>query len=137
MWSSESSDRLFWSDAAKMLLVGLIKKYPNSIRDVRGSRKDFDKEKHEAWDLIFKDLLEYGMPSTTLDRVKSIWSKIKSQAVDAHKQWKRNQKTNPMTKVQKAVIDVIELMNKESQHLMPMVRSIRIFLLTIGEFSKN
>lgn len=134
MWNSQGSDKLFWSEGAKMLLVDLITKYPDSIRDVRGSRKDFDKQKRDAWDLIFNDLLNHGMPSTTLTRVKSIWFKIKGQAIDAQKKWKHNEKTNPMTNNQKAIIDLIELINKESQHLMPMVR---IFLLTTGEFSEN
>lgn len=137
MWNSEGTDKLFWSDAAKMLLVGLIKKYPDSIRDVRGNRKDLDKVKRDAWNLIFNDLLDYGMPPTTLDRVRYIWGRMKTQAVNAQNKWKRNQKNNPMTKVQIAVIDLIDFMNKESQHLMPLVSNIRIFLLIFGAFSKN
>lgn len=125
MWNSEcSSDRLFWSDGAKMLLVGLIKKHPDAIRDVRGNRRDLDRARRDAWDLIFNDLLDYGMPSTTLDKVRNIWARMKTQAVDAQKKCKRNKKANEMTKLQKAVIDLIENMNKECQHLMPVVSNI-------------
>lgn len=134
MWKSESSsDRLYWSDAAKMLLVGLMKKHPDAIRDVRGKGRDLDRAKRDAWDLIFNNLLDYGMPSTALVKVRYIWGKMKTQAMDAQKNWKRNKKAKKITKLQKAVIDLIENMKKESQHLMPAVSNIRIFLLTNGE----
>lgn len=131
MWTTEDSDRVYWSDGAKMLLVGLIKKYPDAIRDIRGSRKDLDKEKRDAWDLIFNELLDYGMPSTTLERVKCVWSRTKAQGLDAQKKWKRNKKASQMTKLQKSVIDLLDFMNKESQHLMPLVCDIRIYYISI------
>lgn len=121
MWSRSAENKIMWSDAAKMLLVGLVKKYPASLIEVRGGYR----KKNAAWDLIINELLDYGMPSAAVEKVRVNWSKYKTKALEANKRKKRSKNAPPLSKFHLAVIDALDSSSKKDvKHLMPKVSAI-------------
>lgn len=116
MWT-QNGGNVFWSDAAKLKLVGLLKRYPDAINGDRLNPK-----KHLAWKNIYDGLIKAGMPSTSVSRIKKCWSRIhlaaKAQHADQLKRFSNRGKLVPLSTLNQTIIN---LLNDVNSNIMPKV----------------
>lgn len=120
MWTKGNDGTVFWSDPAKMLLVGLLKQNPYAISNDR-----LCPQKPAAWKKIYDELIKAGMPkSSNIERVKKCWYRLNSNAKAQHaEQMKKHQgKKIPISKLNQAIINLLNNVNSPTiQEMMPKV----------------
>lgn len=118
MWTKGNDGTVFWSDPAKMLLVGLLKQNPDAISNDRLCPR-----KPAAWKRIYDELIKAGMPkSSNIERVKKCWYRLNSNAKAQHaEQMKKCQeKKIPISKLNQAIINLLNNVNSPTiQEMMP------------------
>lgn len=122
MWTTTRDGNIGWTEQAKMLLVGLIREHPVILAADRSENRI---EKNAAWDQVYKDLIDVGLPRKAgLDRVRRCWVQYKSIALTNKKNRKKNK---TLSKLDKAIVDAISNAEKLSlRHLMPQVIRTKI-----------
>lgn len=120
MWTKGNDGSVFWSEAAKILLIGLLKRNPDAINSGRSSPK-----KTSAWKKVYESLIKAGMPKTSIIRVKKCWSRTYTAAKVQHaeqlKNYSRQGRLTPLSKLNQAVINLLNDVNSRNIQNMPKV----------------
>lgn len=129
MWTRNHDGKLFWSDAAKLKLVALLRQNPGALIGDRSSPK-----KNLAWQKIYEGLIKAGMPATSIDRVKQCWTRIQLTAKVVYgeqvKEYSKNGRMVPISKLNQNIIDILNdlNLNENIRNMMPKVSNVLQFL---------
>lgn len=116
MWTTKSNGGLIWSEEAKVLLLKLIKKHRIVLSN---AGKDRDKV-GKAWQRIYIDLTEHGMPEYSVKLLRnSTWYRMRDQTVKIIKANKRFKAQVMLTDVQRIIKDLLD--NKDKLLKVPSV----------------
>lgn len=122
MWTLGNDGAVFWTDPAKMLLVGLLTQNVEAISSNR-----FCPGKPAAWKRVYDALVKAGMPKTSnIIRVKKCWARLvlaaKAQHNEQMKKFSRSGSKTPLSKLNQAIINLLNGVNSSNiQDMMPKV----------------
>lgn len=112
MWRQDGRS-VFWTDAAKLKLVDLMKRNSGALNSDRLSP-----EKTYAWKKIYDGLIKAGMPKTSIERVKKCWSRIqlaaKAQHTEQLKKYSKHGKLVPLSKLDQTIINFLNDVNSDN-----------------------
>ncbi|XP_055302825.1 uncharacterized protein LOC129568666 [Sitodiplosis mosellana] len=113
MWTRKHDGTVLWSDAAKLKLVGLMKRNPDTVNGDRSGSK-----KSNAWNNVYDGLIRAGMPRTSIVRVKKCWSRIhlaaKAKYTEQLRKYKRDGRLVPLSQLNQTVINLLNDINSNS-----------------------
>lgn len=110
MWTKKGDGSVHWDEEAKILLIELLKKNIDAITSDHQSS-----QKANAWKNVYDELIDAGMPMTSIDRVKRCWSRLKMTQ-------QNKSRGSSMPNSKKLNHAIISLMNRAScRDMMPKV----------------
>lgn len=130
--------KVCWPHDMKLFLVNRVKEHVSVLENTRNIDQN---QKDRVWDQIYKALVRRGMPDTDVNTLRNMWVSMRSSTVELcrrmeTKRSKRRSISPPLTDLQLAIREVIELGNKlknSGSSMMPAV-SISNCYFTTTEF---